>query len=70
MYRLSFCRLTPELLSQYKVIVIPTSWMDADQIEAIRTYRKNGEDLYHRKQPRTAELADVQSQLDARGSGE
>ncbi len=56
-------RLTPELLSQYKVIVIPNiPWMDADQIEAIRTYRKNGGKIYTIGSSRELrELADVQS---------
>ncbi|HEX4919998.1 MAG TPA: hypothetical protein VFV92_04585, partial [Candidatus Bathyarchaeia archaeon] len=56
-------RLTPELLSRYKVIVIPNiPWMDADQIEAIRTYRKNGGKIYTIGSSRELrELADVQS---------
>jgi hypothetical protein len=56
-------RLTPELLSRYKVIVIPNiPWMDADQIEAIRTYRKNGGKIYSIGSSRELrELADVQS---------
>ena len=56
-------RLTPELLSRYKVIVIPNiAWMDADQIEAIRTYRKNGGKIYTIGSSRELrELADVQS---------
>jgi hypothetical protein len=56
-------RLTPELLSRYKVIVIPNIlWMDADQIEAIRTYRKNGGKIYTIGSSRELrELADVQS---------
>ena len=56
-------RLTPELLSRYKVIVIPNiPWMDADQIEAIRTYKKNGGKIYTIGSSRELrELADVQS---------
>jgi hypothetical protein len=56
-------RLAPELLSRYKVIVIPNiPWMDADQIEAIRTYRKNGGKIYTIGSSRELrELADVQS---------
>ena len=40
-------RLTPELLSQYKVIVIPNiPWMNADQIEAIvHTGRMGGRSI-------------------------
>jgi hypothetical protein len=56
-------RLTPELLSGYKVIVIPNiPWMDADQIRAIRTYKKNGGKIYTIGSSRELqELADVQS---------
>jgi len=56
-------RLTPELLSGYKVVVIPNiPWMDADQIEALRTYKKSGGKIYTIGSSRElVELADVQS---------
>jgi hypothetical protein len=56
-------RLTPELLSPYKAIVIPNiPWIDADQITAIRTYKKNGGKIYTIGSSRELrELADVQS---------
>jgi hypothetical protein len=56
-------RLTPELLSRYKGIVIPNiPWMDAGQIAAIRTYKKNGGKIYTIGSTRELrELADVQS---------
>ena len=56
-------RLTPDLLSRYKVIVIPNiPWMGADQIEAIRSYKKNGGKIYTIGSSRELrELADVQS---------
>ncbi len=56
-------RLTPELLSRYKAIVIPNiPWIDADQITAIRTYKKNGGKIYTIGSSRELrELADVQS---------
>ncbi len=56
-------RLTPQLLSPYKAIVIPNiPWMDADQIAAIRTYKKNGGKIYTIGSSRELrELADVQS---------
>ncbi|HTS58196.1 MAG TPA: hypothetical protein VMH03_11645 [Terriglobales bacterium] len=56
-------RLTPELLLRYNVIVIPNiPWMDADQIAAIRTYKKNGGKIYTIGSTRELrELADVQS---------
>ncbi|MGD0792432.1 MAG: hypothetical protein ABR920_11740 [Terriglobales bacterium] len=56
-------RLTPQLLSPYKAIVIPNiPWMDADQIAAIRTYKKNGGKIYTVGSSRELrELADVQS---------
>src|SRR5450759_1183778 len=56
-------RLTPQLLSPYTAIIIPNiPWMDADQMGAIRTYKKNGGKIYtigssHELQ----ELADVRS---------
>jgi GTP-binding protein EngB required for normal cell division len=51
------------LLSPYKAIVIPNiPWMDADQIAAIRTYKKNGGKIYTVGSSRELrELADVQS---------
>jgi hypothetical protein len=56
-------RLTPELLSHYKVIVIPNiPWMDADQIAALRTYKNSGGKIYTIGSGREVrELADVQS---------
>jgi hypothetical protein len=56
-------RLTPELLSPYKAIVIPNiPYMDADQIAAIRAYRKEGGKVYTIGSSRELrELADVQS---------
>ena len=56
-------RLTPELLSRYKVVVIPNiPWIDADQIAAIRTYKKNGGKIYTIGSTRDLrEVADVQS---------
>ena len=56
-------RLTPELLSGYKVVVIPNiPWMDANQIEALRTYKKSGGKIYTIGSSRElVELADVQS---------
>ncbi|MBZ5615754.1 MAG: hypothetical protein LAO23_17245 [Acidobacteriia bacterium] len=56
-------RLTPELLSRYKAVVIPNiPWIDADQITAIRTYKKNGGKMYTIGSSRELrELADVQS---------
>jgi hypothetical protein len=56
-------RLTPELLSPYKMIIIPNiPWMDADQIAAIRTYKKNGGKIYTiGSSPELRELADLQS---------
>jgi hypothetical protein len=56
-------RLTPELLSRYKAIVIPNiPWMDAGQIAAIRKYKKNGGKIYTIGSSRELwELADVQS---------
>jgi len=56
-------RLTPELLSPYKAIVIPNiPYMDTDQIAAIRTYKKNGGKIYTIGSNRELrELADLQS---------
>ena len=56
-------RLTPESLSRYKAIIIPNiPWIDADQIAAIRTYKKNGGKIYTIGSSRELqELADVQS---------
>lgn len=56
-------RLTEELLSRYKVIVIPNiPWMDADQISAIRKYKKDGGKIYTIGSTRELrELADLQS---------
>lgn len=56
-------RLTPELLSRYKTIIIPNiPWVDADQIAAIRTYKKNGGKIYAIGSTRELrELADLQS---------
>ncbi|HVO63800.1 MAG TPA: hypothetical protein VMT53_22950 [Terriglobales bacterium] len=56
-------RLTTELLSHYKVIVIPNiPWMDDNQIAVIRTYKKNGGKIYTIGSTRELrELADVLS---------
>jgi hypothetical protein len=56
-------RLTPELLSRYKAIVIPNiSWVDAGQIAALGAYKKNGGKIYTIGSSRELrELADVQS---------
>ena len=56
-------RLTPELLSPYKMIVIPNiPYMDADQIAAIRAYKKEGGKVYTiGSSCELRELADVQS---------
>ena len=56
-------RLTPELLSPYKLIVIPNiPYMDADQIAALRTYKEKGGKIYTIGSSRELrELADVQS---------
>ncbi len=56
-------RLTPDLLSPYKVIVIPNiPYMDAGQIAAIRAYKENGGKIYTiGSSHELRELADVQS---------
>lgn len=56
-------RLTPELLSPYKMIVIPNiPYMDAGQIAAIRAYKEKGGKVYTIGSSRELrELADVQS---------
>ncbi len=56
-------RLTPELLSPYKAVVIPNiPWMDAGQIAAIRAYKKNGGKVYTiGSSQELRELADMQS---------
>ncbi|HET8666541.1 MAG TPA: hypothetical protein VFM10_01095 [Terriglobales bacterium] len=56
-------RLTPELLSPYKLIIIPDiPWMDAGQIAAIRAYKKAGGKVYTiGSSPELRELADEQS---------
>jgi hypothetical protein len=56
-------RLTAELLSPYKMIVIPNiPYMDADQIAAIRTYKERGGKIYTIGSSRELrELANVQS---------
>lgn len=56
-------RLTPDVLSRYKAIVIPNiPWMDADQIAAIRTYKKNGGRVYAiGSSSELREIADMQS---------
>ena len=56
-------RMTPELLSAYKAIVIPNiPYIDAEQIAAIRAYRKNGGKVYTIGSNRELQvLADLQS---------
>jgi len=56
-------RVTPELLSGYKMIVLPNiPWMDADQLDALRAYKKHGGKIYTIGSNRELlELADVQS---------
>lgn len=56
-------RLTPELLSPYKAIVIPNiPYMDAGQVAAVRAYKKEGGKVYTIGSSRELrELADVQS---------
>jgi hypothetical protein len=56
-------RLKPELLFPYRMIVIPDiPYMDADQIAAIRAYKKEGGKVYIIGSSRELrELADVQS---------
>ena len=56
-------RLTPELLSPYKAIIIPNiPYMDADKIAALRAYKKEGGKVYTIGSSRELrELADLQS---------
>jgi len=56
-------RLTAELLSPYKMLVIPNiPYMDADQIAAIRTYKERGGKIYTIGSSRELrELASLQS---------
>src|SRR5690242_4480366 len=56
-------RLTPELLSAYKMIVVPNiPYMDAGQIAAIRAYKEKGGKIYTIGSSRELrELTDVQS---------
>jgi hypothetical protein len=56
-------RLTSDLLSHYKVIVVPNiPWMNDDQIAAIRAYKKNGGKIYTiGSTHELRELADLQS---------
>ncbi len=56
-------RLTPELLSPYKMIVIPNiPYMDAGQIAAIRAYKEKGGKIYTIGSSRELrELANLQS---------
>src|SRR5512146_2226484 len=56
-------RLTAELLSPYKMIIIPNiPYMDAGQIAAIRAYKKKGGKIYTIGSSRELrELADAQS---------
>jgi hypothetical protein len=56
-------RLTAELLSSYKTIVIPNiPYVDADQIAALRTYKERGGKIYTIGSSRELrELANVQS---------
>ncbi len=56
-------RLTPELLSPYKMIVIPNiPYMDAGQIAAIRSYKEKGGKIYTIGSSRELrELANLQS---------
>jgi hypothetical protein len=56
-------RLTPELLSPYKLIVIPNiPYMDANQVAALRTYKEKGGKIYTIGSSRELrELGDVQS---------
>lgn len=56
-------RLTGELLSHYKMIVIPNiPYMDAGQIAALRAYKEKGGKIYTiGSSPELRQLADVQS---------